>query len=73
MICTRGIIELIIIRVDTTTVYLLLQNSMKRTCVGIWNCNKCKKTIAGGAWVPRCVLCCYKLYTNVLDQFIFQS
>ena len=26
---------------------------MKRKCVGIWHCNKCRKTIAGGAWVPR--------------------
>ncbi|XP_064401759.1 large ribosomal subunit protein eL43-like [Halichondria panicea] len=32
--------------------YFCGKNSMKRTCVGIWNCNKCKKTIAGGAWVP---------------------
>lgn len=32
---------------------ILIQNTMKRKCVGIWHCNKCKKTIAGGAWVPR--------------------
>jgi hypothetical protein len=34
---------------------IFLQTSMKRKCVGIWRCNKCRKTIAGGAWVPRYV------------------
>lgn len=24
---------------------------MKRTVVGIWNCKKCKRTVAGGAYV----------------------
>jgi large subunit ribosomal protein L37Ae len=24
---------------------------MKRTCVGIWKCSKCHKTVAGGAYV----------------------
>lgn len=24
---------------------------MKRTCVGIWSCQRCKRTVAGGAWV----------------------
>ncbi len=24
---------------------------MKRSCVGIWKCKACKKTVAGGAWV----------------------
>lgn len=24
---------------------------MKRTCVGIWSCKGCKKTVAGGAYV----------------------
>ena len=24
---------------------------MKRTCVGIWSCKACKKTVAGGAYV----------------------
>ncbi len=28
----------------------LLQESMKRTVVGIWNCKKCKRTVAGGAY-----------------------
>lgn len=32
-----------------------MQNTMKRKCVGIWHCNKCRKTIAGGAWLPRSV------------------
>lgn len=27
------------------------QESMKRTCVGIWRCKACHKTVAGGAWV----------------------
>ena len=27
------------------------QESMKRTCVGIWKCKACKKTVAGGAYV----------------------
>jgi large subunit ribosomal protein L37Ae len=26
------------------------KDSVKRTAVGIWHCNSCKKTIAGGAW-----------------------
>lgn len=25
---------------------------MKRTCVGIWKCKKCRRVIAGGAWTP---------------------
>ena len=37
---------------------LTFQNSMKRKCVGIWNCNKCQKVIAGGAWVPRYSVLC---------------
>jgi len=24
--------------------------NVKRTCIGIWRCSACKKTIAGGAW-----------------------
>ena len=24
---------------------------MKRTCVGIWKCRSCQKTVAGGAYV----------------------
>lgn len=24
---------------------------MKRSCVGIWNCKRCKRVVAGGAWV----------------------
>ena len=24
---------------------------MKRSCVGIWACKRCKRTVAGGAWV----------------------
>ncbi|OTF77810.1 60S ribosomal protein L37a-like protein [Euroglyphus maynei] len=27
------------------------KESMKRTCVGIWKCKACKKTVAGGAYV----------------------
>merc|ERR1712178_169274 len=27
------------------------KDSVKRECVGIWNCKGCHKTIAGGAWV----------------------
>ena len=26
------------------------KNSVKRDCVGIWNCRTCKKIIAGGAY-----------------------
>lgn len=26
------------------------KDSVKRTCVGIWNCGSCKKVIAGGAY-----------------------
>ncbi|XP_003387949.1 PREDICTED: 60S ribosomal protein L37a-like [Amphimedon queenslandica] len=32
--------------------YFCGKRSMKRTCVGIWQCKKCRKVIAGGAWVP---------------------
>lgn len=28
-----------------------LQDSMKRACVGIWSCKRCKRVVAGGAWV----------------------
>ncbi|KAI2810426.1 hypothetical protein RDWZM_002593 [Blomia tropicalis] len=27
------------------------KESMKRSCVGIWSCKACKKTVAGGAYV----------------------
>ncbi|WP_411027463.1 50S ribosomal protein L37Ae, partial [Salmonella sp. s54925] len=27
------------------------KDTLKRTCVGIWHCKGCNKTIAGGAWV----------------------
>ena len=27
------------------------RESMKRTCVGIWSCKGCKRTVAGGAYV----------------------
>lgn len=30
-----------------------VQEKLKRTCVGIWTCKGCKKTIAGGAYVPK--------------------
>ena len=31
------------------------QDSMKRTCVGIWKCKACLKAVAGGAWSVRFV------------------
>lgn len=27
------------------------KNAMKRSCVGIWKCKACNKTVAGGAYV----------------------
>ncbi|XP_071040261.1 large ribosomal subunit protein eL43 [Parasteatoda tepidariorum] len=27
------------------------KETMKRKCVGIWNCKACQKTVAGGAYV----------------------
>jgi len=27
------------------------KEAMKRSCVGIWKCMKCQKTVAGGAYV----------------------
>jgi len=27
------------------------KDAMKRTVVGIWSCKRCKRTVAGGAWV----------------------
>ncbi|NP_001119668.1 ribosomal protein L37A [Acyrthosiphon pisum] len=27
------------------------KESMKRTCVGIWSCKRCRRTVAGGAYV----------------------
>lgn len=27
------------------------QEAMKRSVVGIWSCKRCKRTVAGGAWV----------------------
>lgn len=32
---------------------LILQEALKRKCVGIWHCKGCGKTVAGGAWVVR--------------------
>ncbi|KAJ2964694.1 hypothetical protein NQZ79_g441 [Umbelopsis isabellina] len=29
---------------------LVLQDAVKRTAVGIWECKGCKKVMAGGAW-----------------------
>lgn len=31
------------------------KDTMKRTCVGIWKCRSCRKTVAGGAYVFRLV------------------
>nr|ABW90407.1 putative ribosomal protein L37a [Barentsia elongata] len=28
------------------------KEAMRRSAVGIWKCKSCRKTIAGGAWVP---------------------
>jgi large subunit ribosomal protein L37Ae len=28
------------------------KNAVKRQVVGIWRCNRCFKTVAGGAWNP---------------------
>ena len=28
------------------------KNSVRRKAVGIWECRRCKKIIAGGAWQP---------------------
>ena len=28
---------------------------MKRNVVGIWSCKRCKRTVAGGAWVYQTV------------------
>jgi len=28
------------------------KETMKRSCVGIWNCKPCRKVVAGGAWAP---------------------
>ncbi|KAF8967735.1 putative RPL43B-60S large subunit ribosomal protein [Flammula alnicola] len=30
--------------------FIIAQDSVKRTAVGIWHCSACRKTIAGGAW-----------------------
>nr|CAJ17431.1 ribosomal protein L37Ae [Calomera littoralis] len=27
------------------------KDAMKRSCVGIWSCKRCKRIVAGGAWV----------------------
>ncbi|VVC37013.1 Ribosomal protein L37ae,Ribosomal protein L37ae/L37e,Zinc-binding ribosomal protein [Cinara cedri] len=27
------------------------KESMKRACVGIWSCKRCRRTVAGGAYV----------------------
>ncbi|CAG0887958.1 unnamed protein product [Darwinula stevensoni] len=27
------------------------KEAMKRTCVGIWACKRCKRTVAGGAYI----------------------
>merc|ERR1712113_1026095 len=27
------------------------KNAVKRTAVGIWHCQGCNKTVAGGAWI----------------------
>ena len=32
--------------------YLNLQDTMKRSCVGILKCKSCRKVVAGGAWAP---------------------
>lgn len=34
-----------------------LQTKMKRQAVGIWHCGSCRKTVAGGAWTYKYVLC----------------
>ena len=34
---------------------LRVQDSVKRSAVGIWNCGSCKKVVAGGAWILKYV------------------
>lgn len=33
--------------------FLHVQEKLRRICVGIWTCKGCKKTIAGGAYIPQ--------------------
>jgi large subunit ribosomal protein L37Ae len=32
------------------------KDSLRRQAVGIWNCSRCRKTLAGGAYTPSYVL-----------------
>lgn len=35
------------------------KNTVKRHSVGIWNCNSCRKTVAGGAYTLAYVGTCH--------------
>lgn len=43
---------------------------MKRKCVGIWQCRKCDKVLAGGAYNPRYkyLFCNYFISTAIAQS-----
>uniref|UniRef100_A0A8W8MAL1 60S ribosomal protein L37a n=1 Tax=Magallana gigas TaxID=29159 RepID=A0A8W8MAL1_MAGGI len=43
------------------------KDAMKRKAVGIWSCSRCRKTVAGGAWVYRYAAHCFTcvIYTHL--------
>lgn len=40
---------------------------MKRTCVGIWQCKACKKTVAGGAYEYRYYSAAFIPLSRIID------
>jgi large subunit ribosomal protein L37Ae len=42
------------------------KDSLRRQAVGIWNCSRCRKTLAGGAYTPSYVDC-------ILSDLVFYS
>ena len=49
---------------------MFFQESMKRKAVGIWFCARCRKVVAGGAWVYRYFSpSCHLAYQNVTVNF----
>ena len=48
------------------TCYFCGKDSVRRQAVGIWKCRSCRKTLAGGAWVMKCVPFSYSLLEVLL-------
>ena len=52
----------------------IIQDTVKRTAVGIWGCRSCKKVIAGGAWtVSTTAAATVRRWADSLDHSVNEA